>query len=349
MKHRISRRAFLSAAAAAPAVAAVAQGGAATPADTANPGAGNWVRWLHGKAPAQLAGTTWGTPWPRGTQREATHFALRGGDNTIHALQSWPLAWWPDGSLKWTAHALAPAAGIGDGPFEVIPRRADARTEALVVNEHETGIDIDAGRFVCRLARSGTHFIKSISRAGHESLRDGHLVLLRQDRAASTTDAQVTQENFASTIEKLTLEQRGPVRAVVKVEGKHAHGERQWMPFTLRLYFYAGNDAVRVLHTIVFDGDESRDFIRGLGLRFTVPLDAELHDRHVRFMGEGDGVFGEAVRGLTGLRRDPGAAARDAQIAGQAVPSITPVVKNLLPYVPAFGDWTLFQPNRFIE
>ena len=74
-------------------------------------------------------------------------------------------------------------------------------------------------------------------------------------------------------IEKVTVEQRGPARAVVRLEGKHAHGEsqRRWLPFTLRLYFYAGSDALRVLHTIVFDGDESRDFIRGIGLRFTVP------------------------------------------------------------------------------
>jgi hypothetical protein len=274
---------------------------------------------------------------------------LRGADNSLHALQSWPLAWWPDGSLKWTAHALAPTAVIGDGPFEVVAQRGGKGSENLLVNELESGIEIDTGRFTCRLARSGAHFITSISRNGREALRDGHLVLLRQDRASSTADAQVNQQRFESAIEKVTLEQRGPVRAVVKVEGRHAHGgtqdARRWLPFTLRLYFYAGSDAVRVLHTIVFDGDESRDFVCGLGLRFTVPLDAELHDRHVRFVGERDGVFGEAVRGLTGLRRDAGAAARQAQIAGEAVPSIAPVVKNLLPYIPAFGDWTLFQPN----
>ncbi len=65
----------------------------------------------------------------------------------------------------------------------------------------------------------------------------------------------------------------------------------------------------------------------------------------MRFVGEGDGLFGEAVRGLTGLRRDPGAAARQAQIAGDAVPSIAPAASKLLQYIPAFGDWTLLQPN----
>jgi hypothetical protein len=102
---------------------------------------------------------------------------------------------------------------------------------------------------------------------------------------------------------------------------------------------------VRVLHTIVFDGDENQDFIRGIGLRFTAPASAELYDRHVRFMADDGGVFGEAVRGLTGLRRDAGAAARKAQVEGEAVGALSPTVGKLQQYIPAFGDWTLLQPN----
>ena len=72
---------------------------------------------------------------------------------------------------------------------------------------------------------------------------------------------------------KVTVEQRGPARAVVRLEGQHSNGKRGWLPFTLRFYFYAGSDALRVLHTIVFDGDESQDFIRGIGLRFSNAAD----------------------------------------------------------------------------
>jgi len=60
-----------------------------------------------------------------------------------------------------------------------------------------------------------------------------------------------------------------------------------------------GSDALRALHTIVFDGDESRDFIRGIGLRFSTPVDAQLCDRHVRFAGKGDALCDDAVRDLT--------------------------------------------------
>ena len=62
-----------------------------------------------------------------------------------------------------------------------------------------------------------------------------------------------------------------------------------------------------------------------------------LHDRHVRLATE-EGLFAEAVRPLTGLRRDPGEAFRQAQIDGRAVPDLAtlpekfaPLLEDLLP------------------
>jgi hypothetical protein len=349
MAKRISRRQFLSntaATTAAGVLAASPSGSTEPPAPASpNPGPGNWVRWIDGKAGHGTSGVTFGTPWPRGKQR-ANQFVLRGHDDAPTPLQSWPLAYWPDGSLKWTAHALPDRSRLADGPFEVVAGRTGRPVAGgIIVKDSGDGIDIDTGKIRCQFARSGKHVIGSMTLGAAETLRDGRLVLLRQDRGGGSDTAQVSQQLFESVVEKLTLEQRGPWRAVVKVEGRHAQGDRQWLPFTLRFYFYADNAAVRVLHTIVFDGDESKDFIRGIGLRFTAPVRGEWYDRHVRFAGDGDGLFGEAVRGLTGLRRDPGAPARQAQVAGQPVPSITPVAQGLLQYIPAFGDWTLFQPN----
>ena len=351
MRKRISRRQFISNSAATSAALGVIANQSAQCAPTpavsmTNPGSGAWVRWLDGSAGAVAQGVTWGTPWPRGKQREAKNFALRGADQKLQALQSWPLAYWPDGSLKWTAHALSPGDAPANGPFEVIARtNATTPVAKVSVKETDGAIEVDTGQFMCRFARQGSNIIDSISRGDREALRDGKLVLLRQDRAASADDVQVRQEKFEGLLAKVTVEQRGPVRAVVRLEGKHSNGKRGWLPFTLRFYFYAGSDALRVLHTIVFDGDESQDFIRGIGLRFSTPLTDALHDRHVRFVGEQDGLFAEAVRGLTGLRRDPGKPAREAQIAGSAVPAIAPVAEKLLQYIPAFGDWTLLQPN----
>ena len=88
----------------------------------------------------------------------------------------------------------------------------------------------------------------------------------------------------------------GPVRAVVKIEGLHKSATREWLPFTVRLYFYAGAEPIRMVHTIIFDGDHEKDFIKGLGVVFTVPMREQLHNRHVRFSGADGGLWSEPVQ-----------------------------------------------------
>jgi hypothetical protein len=365
-----SRRDFIAAGLSGSAAASLPLAAAATtPAPTAvalpialtNPGPGAWARWLDGPAPAINTGVTWGVPWPRGkhggskfaagreaNKNTASLFSLRALDGAHIPLQSWPLAFWPDGSLKWTAHALPVNAKAGAGPWEIVPTGKPVMPEGRVnVTEAGAVVDIDTGVIVCRINRTGRFVIDSISRNGHVSLQEGRLVLLSQDRPDTSAGA-VEHQAFESHVEQVVVEQRGPIRAVIRIEGKHEGTTgRRWLPFTLRLYFYSQSDSVRVMHTIVFDGDESRDFIRGVGLRFAIPLASEIppHNRHVRFCGDSEGLFREAVRGLTGLRRDPGARARQEQLDGLSVTSIAPDVASLLQFVPTFGDWTLLQPT----
>lgn len=346
----LTRRAFVRSAALAAVAAQLprsvfAETGAAAATAPAAPSprrAEPVVRWLDGAAPAVQPGTTWGMPWPRGKYAAGTAFALRDAAGTGLPVQSWPLATWPDGSLKWTAHAV-PAEGNPAGG-ELVPGMPAAPARPLTVRESADAIEIDTGIIVVRVARLGRVLVPSVTREGRETLRDGRLVLLRQGTAEGAAEPELQDGEIGS----LTLEQAGPVRAVVRVEGRHAPagGGRAWLPFVVRLYFYAGGEGIRVLHTFTYDGDEAVDFIRGLGLRFSVPLQGELHDRHVRFSGEDDGLFGEAVRTVTGLRRDPGAAVRAAQVAGEATPPVgtwEPRAGKRMGYVPAFGDWSLFQ------
>jgi len=307
------------------------------------------VRWLDGSPPSECLGATWGVAWPRGAHARDAGFQMytRNGGESV-PVQTWPLAYWPDGTLKWTAHALG-AAVLPATDYVIAPGVPAVPPQALVVGDLEDAIVIDTGVIRVTIARRGAVLIEKIERAesGAVVLRGGRLVCLRQGSPEAA--ASVLTEHFQGEVERVSLEQAGPVRAVVKFEGRHRadDGGRQWLPFVVRLYFYAGSEAVRCLHTIVYDGDEQVDFIRGLGLRFEVPLRGPLYDRHVRFSGaEGDGLFGEAVQGITGLRRDPGASVRAAQIAGEPTPPLSEWserVASRLQYVPSFSDWTLSQ------
>jgi hypothetical protein len=302
------------------------------------------LHWLDGK-PAMFNGTTCGVPWPCGAMQRETAFAIEDERGTKLPVQTWPLAYWPDGTLKWTAHAISPQ-NQPSSPIRLVTAKTTASGQVISVHETPQAIEVNTGTMKCCMARTGGHIVSSVELDGRVLAKDAELVCLKQDSPDIPEEGAVKSERFTGSIEKVTVEQSGPIRAVVKVEGRHKDGERQWLPFTVRFYFYAGSSAIRVMHTFVYDGNENTDFIRGLGLRFTVPMRDEMYDRHVRFTGEGSGLWAEAVKTVTGLRRDAGPAARTAQVEGRALPPLEQIdsrVTNRLHYVPAWGDFTLSQ------
>lgn len=304
------------------------------------------VRWLEQEATATHEGVTWGMPWARGKHPATASFQGRDGKGNSVPLQSWPLATWPDGTLKWTAHSLPP--GVSGDSFLIESGTPAALSSRLNVEESSRVIEIDTGVLRVKIAKTGKVLIPAISRDGKDTLRNGRLVVLR--RSAPEAKERV-EETFDGRIDTVEVEQKGPVRAVVKFTGQHARSDgkdRAFLPFVLRLSIYAGGESVRMIHTLVYDGNPQEDFIAGVGVRFEVPLSGALHDRHVRFSGQEKGVFGEAVRGLTGLRRDPGESVRKAQVEGLATPPVdtwAKTVSSRLEYIAAYDEWSLFQAN----
>ena len=183
-------------------------------------------------------------------------------------------------------------------------------------------IDIDTGAIQCRIPGEGADFIESLKIAGREVGRSGRLIAVLENRADAASTGTLREETFVSRIRTVTLEQSGPVRAVVKIEGNHqaAGSSRSWLPFTLRLYFYAGLDSVHMVHSFVFDGDQEKDFIRGLGMRFSIPMREQVHNRHVRLAGE-TGMLAEPVRLIAG-RRNPSPDLYAKQVAGKPIPNL---------------------------
>lgn len=301
--------------------------------------------WLDGSAPARHDGQTLGVPWPEGLHRPDRTFRAVDLEGTAAPLQTWPLAYWPDGSLKWTGHALGAQAEATRG-FRIEPGAPVAPIRSVRVIPDGASLVVEVGTLRWTIPRSGKALIASACHDGREVLRDVRLVCLRQDAAELSDGVALRQDRSESDILSVEVEQDGPVRAVVRIEGKHRVGERSWLPFVLRLYFHAEGEAVRIVHSFIFDGDENRDFIRGIGLEASAPMREPMHERHVRFGGEAGGLWAEAVRPLTGLRRDPGRAFRDAQIAGEAIPPLEqmdPRVRDRLELIPAWSDFTLSQ------
>ncbi|WP_121115724.1 Tat pathway signal sequence domain protein [Croceibacterium ferulae] len=305
------------------------------------------LRWLDGTPPPAQDGVTCGAAWPRGVLPARTSFAATGAGGGAVPMQSWVTARWPDGTVKWSGHAFP--GGSGDpAALTIAPGRPAAPAEPVRAVERGDGIEITNGPVVWTVGRSGQAIIRSARRGDAEVLRDVGLTASSQTEAEADLGEGAPLTRFDGVIGSAEIEQTGPVRATVRVSGVHRGAGRDWLPFTLRLYFHAGSSAVRIVHSFVFDGDADRDFIRGLGLTGQVPMRGESHDRHVRFAGSDDGIWAEAVRPLTGLRRDPGAEFRQAQVAGQGTPPLDQMsdsVRGNLQFIPEWGDFTLSQPN----
>ena len=252
------------------------------------------LTWL-GAAPARSAGVTWGVPWARGELRRDDPLDLQDAEGRSQPVQSWPLAFWPDGSVKWSAHAAAlDTAATG---YVLRPGVPTLPSSPVTVRSGEQEVVIDTGALVCVLGRSGPDVIRSLRRDGHEVGGPAHLVCIREEAAETGQGRVVRQEPCLGMIDRVTVEQSGPVRAVVRIDGRQQERGRHWLPFRLRLYFYAGQAGVRLVHTLLYDGNPHQDFIRGIGLRCRVPLAGPLYNRHVRLAGD-SGFFAESPKHL---------------------------------------------------
>src|SRR4051812_34438718 len=65
------------------------------------------LNWLGGSAPDTPAAVSWGVPWPKGAVQRDTAMRLTSANGTAVDVQTWPVAYWPDGSIKWSGHSIA--------------------------------------------------------------------------------------------------------------------------------------------------------------------------------------------------------------------------------------------------
>ena len=315
------------------------------------------IGWLGGESTAVASGVSWGVPWAKGAVTKDQRFALTTDAGATLPLQTWPLAYWPDGSVKWSGFATVADGAAKSFRLQAVAAGAEmAPAERVEVATTANAITVRSGKLVLTVPRQGARLIESIAVDGREVARDGQVVCVLQSGPGDAADDVRPRERFTTQLEKVTVEQAGPVRAVLKLEGKHrgAKSGRAWLPFVVRLYVTVGSAAVRAVHTFVFDGDQEQDFIRGLGLAFAVPFREEVHNRHVRFGGENGGVWAEPVQPMVGrggrFVADPatGTDVYPRQADGQRVPDraeYAPRGQGWLADWAVWADFKLGQPN----
>jgi hypothetical protein len=135
------------------------------------------LNWLGNEAPQLPVGVTWGVPFARGAVAKNQTFTLASADGKALPLQSWPLAYWPDGSMKFIGFATVAGANTA-GAFRLAPGAATGSgTPSLKITQSANAIVIDTGVIQCSIPKSGLDFLGSshhrVRRRPREGLHQG--------------------------------------------------------------------------------------------------------------------------------------------------------------------------------
>src|SRR5580692_3242942 len=139
----------------------------AAPAPTSPP-----LNWLGGMAPPLESGVSWGVPWPRGAVSKTQTFSLTAGGAAL-PLQQWPLAYWPDGSIKWTGFATTAEANLGNA-LTIQPNKPPTDPPSPIkATQTDAYIEITSGPATWRIPKTGSHLVESISMNNQVIARNG--------------------------------------------------------------------------------------------------------------------------------------------------------------------------------
>ncbi len=306
------------------------------------------LRWI-GDTPKTATNVSFGVPFRKGEVKDPKELLVYNETNREIPADAWALAHWPDGSLKWVGFATTVPGGTEQ--IKVKKGKAeDTRKSQITVQEKQGKITLSTGALTAWFSPGGAALCDSMYCGSRKIAGAAELTALTELRnGTAESDASILQTSYSSVIKNITVERAGKTRAAVRIEGVHANASREWLPFTVRLYFYAGSDQVKMVHTFIYDGDQDKDFIKGLGIRFNTPLREALYNRHVAFAGGGQGMWCEPVQPLTGrrvLQLDGDATLYTQQVDGQRIPpyeSFDEKGKNLIDNWASWDSYRLSQ------
>jgi hypothetical protein len=259
------------------------------------------IKWLS-EQPQLTSGVTWGVPWKKGELKKGDCLALVNAKGESHYVQTDPSAYWPDGSIKWTKHA-AVFSQQTDTSFTLQKEETQPPAKKLMIHESKDAIQVDTGALVCTVNKTGSDIIQSLVMNGKPIAAGGRLIAIKETRKEMAAEKVFFHETSVSLIKRVVIEQRGPVKAVIKMEGVHLlqKTKEEWLPFIIRFTFYAGLSEMNIMHTQLIDRNFKREFTKGLGMQFDLFLQGEPYNRHFRFAGD-KSVYKEPAQ-LFGTRK----------------------------------------------
>ncbi|KAK7420751.1 hypothetical protein QQX98_002555 [Neonectria punicea] len=251
-------------------------------------------------------------PWPKGVYQPGQAFVIKGNNRTV-PLDAREVAFWPDGSLKWTAHSISGnidysetyhVKGVDRDKNDDYPGK-----DGVVVDTSSPNIAVSTkSGLEVRFSSSGSsHLFDSFSLHGSRVC------------SGATIVASIDNKEYSTIVNAVAVENATFARVVIKVSGTVVSNGESHLPFDVRVYLHSDASSLRIVHSFIHDLDADQP-LTSLGLRFSVPLhDSESYNRHIRLGGSNGGILKEEVKGLSGLRFGPTVQNRIDQTTGKPV------------------------------
>lgn len=311
------------------------------------------LHWI-GNVPSQDCAVSFGVPFRQGEVKPETQLLLKTEQGTQLASDTWTTAYWPDGSVKWAGVAAVIPANTDKLVLMPVKKKKMKKTSSVLQVEETAGqLKISTGIITAYIPRSGRVILDSLFYDKTKVGGKADLVLSVQDRPFSENMDEIHIDHYQSMIKNVSVERVGNVRALVKIEGTHKDvSGREWLPFVLRMYFYAGSDQVKMIHSFIYDGNQDKDFIRSLGIRFQVPMREALYNRHVAFACADGGVWSEPVQPLVGRRvlaLGNDNTLQQQQMKGQRIPEYEEFDEKNRNLIDHWASWDNFRLSQLTD
>ena len=183
---------------------------------------------------------TGGIPLPRGVCRDASNVSVIAGDGRPVPLQTRVLDRWPDNSIRWLL-LDAQLDHPGDYGLHVggNPQEAEWRSR-LHVRRDSARTTIDTGVIAVELSSASGILMESKTHgSGHPG--PAHVVV-----SLTAVSGRVSPVTFTH----VTIEEQGPLRACVRLEGTVEVESGLFALVVTRLHFFAGSSVVRAAVTV---------------------------------------------------------------------------------------------------
>jgi len=295
---------------------------------------------LHKLAPCAASSyASFGCMWEKGRCAADSVFRCVNSTGAPVPMQTRVTAYWPDGSIKWTAHTAD--GRLMSDEVEVLPAEAETPFScALRAEKAGEGWVIDTGISTISIPGPGARLFDNVMSNGKIIASDATAELLLEEPSTLNGRPIKIEKSYTGRVEACELEERGALQITVKYTGSHMDesGEAK-LPFIIRMRVNAGCSGLHFTHTFLYDGDENTDYLKGIGIRFNVPMGGAAYNRHIKFAGD-SGAFHEALVGLTSWRPRIPAEVYQKQMSGELISETGDTLEKINKVMEAVPVWS---------